>query len=688
MFLMTGLFLVGHHVSQKLETGRKLLAWWMGVTALQSFLSMWELVIKRPLGFWTTFPPAIGLEYNEKALRGARETLELRLTGELRSSTSAPIHIVLSAIVATGVILAGGWFISARTKRERFWSGLALVACLLGLPASNSRTGFLIVIVMAIPLAFSLGRFLPRFLPAAVLGAVLMAASFIISPATPRLLLDSLTQPTQDQNVNVRVERFAVLPDLLSPRYAFGAGYMTHDVEIQLFDNAYNLGLIEFGIVGLAVVLLFFLSILNRCRRALHLARPNEFILPFAGIAAVGSLLVAMSTLDALSFDQYFPGLMLVMGLGVGRSALILSRRSTLQSPRVRDQVGHLKTRPQVAALALEPMVVAAGSRLLRVVPLEIRFADADAGDSRFGWGGALAVTTAAVRLVRKRISTRIDEVRVRNSPYWAVLAAWPVRLFGTTVVLELEQPPSPLQDDDLFTGFGTQLLQRFAARVATRAVAPNERLREAWIEAGFAPGRISVSLWNPGAAIPKGAALSRKRQKGPLRVVLHGGMASPVDVRSAMIAVAEVMRSMSLDVTIVLGPNEPNDMTRILEKLHLTESVDVVRSSRGRLGDVLLEADVGLVLLGDTPESDMVLPRALIDYIHLGLPVVCTRTDAVSDLFDEEHVVYVDRGQPLEVAHAIVKLQVRGALRRNMAIKALNRLEAIRGAAKEPAKS
>jgi O-antigen ligase len=105
-----------------------------------------------------------------------------------------------------------------------------------------------------------------------------------------------------------------------------GAGYLTHDPRIQIFDNAYNKALVEFGLIGFAMLILFFLSALVTTWRGTTMADEYEIVLPAVGVIAVLSLLAAGATFDAWTFDQFFPSALILLGVGLGRSAVIFQR--------------------------------------------------------------------------------------------------------------------------------------------------------------------------------------------------------------------------------------------------------------------------------------------------------------------------------------------------------------------------
>jgi hypothetical protein len=55
-------------------------------------------------------------------------------------------------VIAVGALIVGMWILNVRTPRARRWLALAGFILFLGLPLSNSRTGFVIIVGLALPL--------------------------------------------------------------------------------------------------------------------------------------------------------------------------------------------------------------------------------------------------------------------------------------------------------------------------------------------------------------------------------------------------------------------------------------------------------------------------------------------------------------------------------------------------------
>lgn len=329
MFMFVALFLAAYHIAFRRRSGLVLLAIIVAATVGQALFAMYEFVTERPVLLLDNIALAIGLIPDPLSIRSDGTDVFQRLTGEIRAVATAPHPIILSGVIAVAALIVGMWILNVRTKRARRWLALAGLILFLGLPLANSRTGFVIIVALVLPLLLLATPRLPAVIQWSIPVFFAMVLAFAVSPETPRLLLNSFTDPGSDPNTQIRVERFERLPELTAERPFLGAGYLTHDPAIQIFDNGYNLALVELGILGLAAFLAFVVTSLVRCWTGSVRAGPDEVILPIAGVIAALALIAGGATFDAWTFDQFFPTCICLLGLGLGRSAVILRRNET-----------------------------------------------------------------------------------------------------------------------------------------------------------------------------------------------------------------------------------------------------------------------------------------------------------------------------------------------------------------------
>ncbi|NHZ70230.1 MAG: hypothetical protein GWP18_01165 [Proteobacteria bacterium] len=329
LFIFTTMFLAAYHLAFRVKRGFQVVGWVVAATVFQAGVAMFEFTTKQRLFWLDSLATSIGMIPDPQGIRAIPVGVGSRLTGEVRAASTAPHPIVLSAVVALGVLVVGTWLLYTGRTRQRTWLMVAGGVLVLALPVTNSRTAFVMLGVALLPIVILHVRKLPQILIWSLPMLAALALAFAISPETPRLLLNSVTNSGNDQNTQVRIERFSRVPELLEAHPMIGAGYLTHDVSIQLFDNAYNKAIIEFGVLGFASVIMFFLTALVTAWRATVRARDSEVVLPAIAVAAILSVLAAGATFDAWTFDQFFPTVLILMGVGLGRSAVILHRDRT-----------------------------------------------------------------------------------------------------------------------------------------------------------------------------------------------------------------------------------------------------------------------------------------------------------------------------------------------------------------------
>jgi O-antigen ligase len=334
VFLYSGLFIASYHIATDLPRARRILILIPILTAIQGAIAIFEFVLKQRAAYLYHIWTALGLIEDPDGIRGFSAGLKERPSGLTKVESTAPHPITLSAVLAAGVLLTLVLYLHAPNRRQKRLFALLLVPQVLALPVTNSRTGFFVLILAGLGIAFLQIRKWPIALPLALGLAGLMGLAFVISPQTPRLLLNSLTQPDNDPNIVVRVSRAEMVPDLMSERPLIGPGYITTDVGEVLFDNAYYKALLELGVVGFLLLLSFFLACFARCAGALDRSASSEQPLVLAGALGVLCLLFGGATFDAWTFDQFLPTCLILLGIGVGRADVVLRRHSTRPSPQ------------------------------------------------------------------------------------------------------------------------------------------------------------------------------------------------------------------------------------------------------------------------------------------------------------------------------------------------------------------
>lgn len=326
-FVFTGLFIATYQLAFRWQSAMYVLRLILITGTVQALLGVWEGIVRAPLPIFNTLARGLGLVIDPRNIRGSGDTgLFFRESGDIRAATTSPHPIVFSSVVVLGILILIAWLMYARTPSQRKWATIGLALNLAALPVSNSRTGFVMLIAILPVLVVLNAKRIPQMVPLGLILAVFLGMAVVMFPSSFRLILNSFTNASDDPNTQIRVERLELVPQLIEERPILGAGYLSFDPDIQVFDNAYNLALVELGMLGTAMLVMFFLVGINRCRQGAHFATDDEAIFPLAGFIAGLSLLVGGITFDAWTFDQFFPTCLALMALGCGRTHAIMNR--------------------------------------------------------------------------------------------------------------------------------------------------------------------------------------------------------------------------------------------------------------------------------------------------------------------------------------------------------------------------
>lgn len=229
-----------------------------------------------------------------------------------RPAGTAQHPIEYSVVLAMLLPFAIHYALYAKTKatRERAWLITGVLA--LGLPLAVSRSG---IIVVAISLCvFALGFDWRRLLNGAALTLMFLVAMWGTVPGLLGTIRNLFLGWETDSSVQDRIERFPIVMEYVAERPWFGIGGGTYSVEeYPLLDNAYYGWMITHGLLGLVVLLSFFLvaiSVAFLTRRLASDAETRSLALALAG-ALLGAA-VTTGTFDSFHY-RIFTGVLFVL---------------------------------------------------------------------------------------------------------------------------------------------------------------------------------------------------------------------------------------------------------------------------------------------------------------------------------------------------------------------------------------
>jgi glycosyltransferase involved in cell wall biosynthesis len=292
------------------------------------------------------------------------------------------------------------------------------------------------------------------------------------------------------------------------------------------------------------------------------------------------------------------------------------------------------------------------------------------------GYAHFFAVASALVTLRHLRRPYHV--IQVHTLPDFMVFAALLPKLLGARVVLdvhdlmpELLQCRFRLRVSHILVRLAVWV-ERLSVAFADRAIAVHHPHLDALCGHGNPRKKFIVlhNLPDPRMmACPTGAVPA-----AGFGLIYHGTLARRNGLAVALEAVAQVKdRIPGLRFRIV---GEGDDLPRLAGLVRALGLSDIVTISPGMipiqsLVPTLLAADVGVVPLLYDEFTRFMLPVKLLEYVALGKPVICSRTETIAAYFDADMVRFVEPGNAGDLAAQVLDLFRHPAARSELASKA-----------------
>ena len=273
------------------------------------------------------------------------------------------------------------------------------------------------------------------------------------------------------------------------------------------------------------------------------------------------------------------------------------------------------------------------------------------------------ALALATVLGIRRRYAA----VQVDNLPDSLVFSALVPRLLGARLVFNMYELMPEMVAARFRRRGGVlmvriaRLLERAAIRCSSHVIVVSRPCFDLLRARGVGPDKMSVVLntvpWtNPaGTAASNGAGPAR-----PLTLVTHSTLVARYGVHVIIHALA-LLRERWPELRLrVMGGGE-----QMPELMELTERLDIsgrVNFSGGYMpwAETIAEiskATIGVVAVVSDGYGHLMLPTKLLEYAHVGVPVVCSRLPAIEAYFGPDALAYTTPGDPADMAVQVDRL-------------------------------
>jgi glycosyltransferase involved in cell wall biosynthesis len=284
-------------------------------------------------------------------------------------------------------------------------------------------------------------------------------------------------------------------------------------------------------------------------------------------------------------------------------------------------------------------------------------------------------------RLTVRHLQRPYDLVHVHTMPDLVVLSALPLKLAGVPLVLDVHD----LMPEIYAEKFGVpphdaririlSLAESFATSLADHVVVPTRSLERRLFRNGVSRDRVTLvhNLPDPAVFGSLGSCLGAETHE-IFRIAYHGTLATRLGLDLAirgLATVREEMDRMGPWRLEVYGDGDARaGLVDLVRRLGLEGNVQF---SDGFLPVAELPERLRGVALGLVPsrpqrDTHLMLPTKLLEYLHLGIPVVATPTDTLKEYLGEGQVHFVEAPTPEAWGQAIVALRADRRARLGMA--------------------
>lgn len=336
-----------------------------------------------------------------------------------------------------------------------------------------------------------------------------------------------------------------------------------------------------------------------------------------------------------------------------------------------------------------EPGEVRVGAGTIHIHQIPGEKAAGGAAAYLAGYGRFLARATWRVASIARRHG--VDLVEAHNMPDALTLAGVLPRLRGTPVILNVHDTFPEL----FATKFGLpadhaverliRVEERISVALADHVIVVTELARDKLAERGVSRERSTVVMNSPDVAVfgPARAPVELPAE-GPIRVLYHGGLAPRFGVEVLIRAVASLADELPRLELRVCGSGEDRARLAALAADLAPSRIDVAPQPVP-FRDIPAEleaAHIGVVPTLHDRFTELLLPVKLMEYVHMGLPVVASRLPGIASAFDAGTVRSFDPGSVQDLAAALAEVCRDPEAARERAVRASEQLEDVTWAA------
>jgi glycosyltransferase involved in cell wall biosynthesis len=276
----------------------------------------------------------------------------------------------------------------------------------------------------------------------------------------------------------------------------------------------------------------------------------------------------------------------------------------------------------------------------------------------------AVFFVLAAAMVSWLHLRRRYDVVEVHTMPDFMVFTAVLPKLMGAKVLLDVHDLAPELyaskfgSNDSHWMTRVLEWIERQSVRFADRAMAVHDPHLDALVRHGNPREKFDVLL-----NVPDEAFFSRRPSDtvddSTFKVVYHGVVAPRHGLETAVRALARVRDELGPVELLILGDGD--GVARIEQLVSDLDLHGIVHVGGlvplEKLVPLIGDADLAVVPLLEDGFTRYMLPVKLLEYVTLGIPVVCSDTETIRRYFDDSMLAFFPSWDEVALSARLVEL-------------------------------
>jgi len=297
----------------------------------------------------------------------------------------------------------------------------------------------------------------------------------------------------------------------------------------------------------------------------------------------------------------------------------------------------------------------------LHEVPLNIE----RGGRRRYMFQYAMFFALSAATLALLHMRYRFRFVHIHTLPDFLVFCAIPLRLTGSTIILDLHEAMPEIyaarfQTSVRSTAFRLLvLLERASSEFADYLIAANHGIQDALVSRGVPRDRFTVvyNSVNPRDSDVSPSSLRTRLGISPGRLLVHAGSVNKERDLATFIRSVELLRK-DLDIRLVIAggvePGYQGQLESLARSLGISRHVHFVGNlTMGEARALMSLSELGVVTLERNPLTELAWPVRVVELNSLGKPLVVSRLRFMSKVLGSS-AWYYEPGDAQSLAGAI----------------------------------